>query len=616
MAQLARIALCEHPAPRFEVVAARSLAAGLLLLAESHFDAAILDLGLPDSQGAETVERVCSQFPQLPMVVLSGTRDLETIHRAMQAGAQHYILKGPALAHLLPRSVEFAVTHKRAEEALRRSESELKAIYENAPIMMCVLDADRKVLYANRAFADFLGRPAEELQMERACGVIGCVRALDDPRGCGYGPRCATCNVRLAMVDAVESGTSHRGFEYRTTALRRGQPRESVFLASVAPIRMSGRTNLLLCLEDITDRELVEAALRDSEERYRSLFSSSQDAVIVTVPDGRILAANEAACRMFGRPEQELVDLGRSCVMDASDPRLPAALEERQRTGRFRGELLMVRKDGSTFPAEISSAFFADRNGRTCSSVVIRDVSERHRVEAEQRASREQLRALAGRLQEVREEERTRVAREIHDVLAQELTRLKLDLVWVHRRLARGDASADPEVLAGRLSEMIGLADSAIGSVQRVATELRPVVLDSLGLFAAVEWLARDFQDHAGIPCRVRLPDVEPPVGHEAATAAFRILQESLTNVQRHAGARQVEIDVTHEGDHLVLVVRDDGRGMSPEALASPLSIGLAGMRERALILGGRCEIRSGTGQGTTIEVRVPIAERGTEKRA
>ena len=156
---------------------------------------------------------------------------------------------------------------------------------------------------------------------------------------------------------------------------------------------------------------------------------------------------------------------------------------------------------------------------------------------------------------------------------------------------------------------MTGIADAAIESVQRIATELRPAVLDSLGLSAAVEWQAHDFQARSGIACHADAPEDELPVDRDSATAAFRILQESLTNVLRHAKATRVDILLEQDADRLVLRVQDNGCGMRSETLNDPMSIGLAGMRERALLLGGQLEIRSQPGSGTTVDVRLPLAK-------
>lgn len=232
----------------------------------------------------------------------------------------------------------------------------------------------------------------------------------------------------------------------------------------------------------------------------------------------------------------------------------------------------------------------------------------------ELRVSQENLRALAARLLVVREEERTFLAREIHDVLAQDLTRLKIDLVWLQRRLAKLGKGAGAGSLTARVAEMDQMVARVLHGVQRIATGLRPVVLDSLGLCAAVEWQARDFQNHSKIQCRASVPVDELAAGRDAATAVFRILQESLTNVQRHARATRVEISLCHEAGQLMLRVEDNGCGIRAKQLRDPRSIGLLGMRERALLLGGQLEIRSHPSAGTVIEMRVP-AWAGTSAR-
>ncbi len=225
--------------------------------------------------------------------------------------------------------------------------------------------------------------------------------------------------------------------------------------------------------------------------------------------------------------------------------------------------------------------------------------------------SRENLRALAARLQAVREEERTRLAREIHDVLAQDLTRLKLDMVWLNRRLNEPMEPSRQKALADKLAGMTELADLAIGAVQRIATELRPVVLDTLGLCAAIEWQAKDFAARTGIDCRARVPEPEPELSRDGATALFRILQESLTNVARHAGASHVEVQLRYEPGWLALEVRDDGRGIRAHELTDPRSIGLLGMRERATLLGGQCRIDPLQGGGTAVVARLPLVGNG-----
>ena len=255
----------------------------------------------------------------------------------------------------------------------------------------------------------------------------------------------------------------------------------------------------------------------------------------------------------------------------------------------------------------LTASFHEQKN---LNEILEKRVQERTEALDELSQSREQLRILASRLQSAREEERIGIAREIHDVLAQELTRLKLDLVWLQRRLTKAGNGIEKESLLERISEMGLIADTAIGSVQKIATELRPAVLDSLGLCAAIEWQTRDFQKRSGIICRADIPGDEPIIDREAATAIFRILQESLTNVLRHAGATRVDIRLRQEEDHLVFEVQDNGCGIAPEAISNQMSIGVTGMRERALLLGGRFTIQSRPGMGTVIEVHLPLAHK------
>jgi signal transduction histidine kinase len=242
---------------------------------------------------------------------------------------------------------------------------------------------------------------------------------------------------------------------------------------------------------------------------------------------------------------------------------------------------------------------------------MLMDITERKQSEQALRASREQFRALAARVQTVREEERGRVAREIHDVLAQELTSLKIDVTLLSHLLAGPSGTPANGLVREKLASMTLATDEAIQSVQKIATELRPMVLDSLGLCAAIEWQLQDFQGRTGIQCQSSLPAEDPPLDQNRSTALFRILQESLTNVARHAAATRVDIRLQSEPEKITLVVSDNGRGIPESQANAPGAMGLLGMRERALLLGGRCEISGSPGQGTRVEAQLPLAPNG-----
>lgn len=231
---------------------------------------------------------------------------------------------------------------------------------------------------------------------------------------------------------------------------------------------------------------------------------------------------------------------------------------------------------------------------------------ERERAEEKLRNSHEQLRALTNHLQSVREEERTRIARQVHDELGQALTGLKLDLSWLSGKLrgARG--------LQRKIKGMTAHIDETINTVRRIATDLRPGVLDSLGLVAAVEWQAAEFQERTGILCEASIDIMETMLDPDFTTVCFRIFQETLTNIIRHAQATRVEVQLTHNEGFLVLTVRDNGRGISEREI-NVHSIGLIGMKERAAQVGGEVFFFGIPGQGTTVTMRVPMPKEATK---
>ena len=228
-------------------------------------------------------------------------------------------------------------------------------------------------------------------------------------------------------------------------------------------------------------------------------------------------------------------------------------------------------------------------------------------IAIERRQLEDQLRELSAHVESVREDERTGIAREIHDELGQALTALKMDLAWLARRVS-GESSVSGMTLLEKISAMSDMTDGIIDRVRRISAELRPGVLDDLGLLAAVEWQGQQFELRTEVPCNIRSNLGEERVDRELSTAAFRIFQEALTNVSRHAGATHVAVRLEKNDGELTLEVRDDGVGIGPEASLSPRSLGLLGMRERARRLGGAVSVHAGPGGGTVVELHVPLA--------
>jgi signal transduction histidine kinase len=230
------------------------------------------------------------------------------------------------------------------------------------------------------------------------------------------------------------------------------------------------------------------------------------------------------------------------------------------------------------------------------------DITERKRTEEALRSSHERLRLLAARIEAAREEERTAIAREVHDELGQALTGLKMDLAWLRNHLVE----AQTKTYAERLGAAESLADSTLDGMRRLAARLRPFLLDDLGLAAAVEWQVKDFANRVGCGFELDLADDDIGLDRERDTAVYRILQEALSNVARHAKASRVRVSLRAIDDTLALTVADDGKGIRDEDLESVASMGLTGMRERAVALGGQVEISSRSDGGTRVFLRMP----------
>jgi PAS domain S-box-containing protein len=351
-----------------------------------------------------------------------------------------------------------------------------------------------------------------------------------------------------------------------------------------------------------SEREFLEAILQNA-------------GVLIGVVDrtGVLVRANAEYERLTGWPVDELV--GRKAWERLVTPEAGLSYQARfssmwQRAFPVVSSSQIRTRAGEVRLVEWVQTALRDPAGEPRYLVGIgQDVTDREQAEARLRESREQLRALAGRLQSVREEEKARMARDLHDELGQLLTGLKMDLRWLERRLSDLPASDDVSPLVDRVVAASELADQTVASVQRIAAELRPGALDRLGLGPALRQEVRRFQERTGIVCQGRIDEAAPEPPPEVATALYRICQEALTNVSRHAGATRVVVALSAEPPGLVLSVEDDGRGfeVGPSALG-PEALGLLGMTERATLLGGEVGFTRRPGGGTVVTARVPLA--------
>jgi PAS domain S-box-containing protein len=358
---------------------------------------------------------------------------------------------------------------------------------------------------------------------------------------------------------------------------------------------------------EVKRQAVLAQALRDAHDRYHKTIDSVMDAIVAVDETQAVILFNPAAESMFGLKAEQV--LGQS--LDRLVP-LRARETHRHRMDAFirsggtsrsmapNMDITGLRADGEEFPIE-STISQTQVDGKPQLTAVLRDVTQRRRADAELREMNRQLRALSASLQNVREQERKRISAELHDELGQQLTGLKLDLVWLAGRAKEGRPAT-----AEQIDAMRQLLDTAISSVRRIAADLRPLILGDLGFGEAVTWHTAEFAKRSGLAITMDLPGAERVTDDARATALFRIVQESLTNIARHAGASEVQIRLAIEGEQLVLTVRDDGAGIA-EHNGRNSGIGLVSMRERATALGGHLRIASIPGRGTTIEVALPL---------
>jgi PAS domain S-box-containing protein len=491
------------------------------------------------------------------------------------------------------------ITERRQlEEILRKSEERLRLVLKVSNDGLWDWDLRNHQAYFSPRYYEMIGYPPEEVTPN-----LDFYQRMVHPEDLPMVLETISAQLEGRLLESV--------FEHRlitkdgSVKWMLGKSKVVEHDAAGAPLRLVGT------ISDITTRKLAEAELRLSEaelteaQRIAKLGSWSFD-----VTHNRVRWSEEMH-RLFdlektafaGRYEYFINRVhpdDRSAVRQVN--------EEARSTGNsFETQYRIVTRDGTIKTIREIGYSEKDANGQVVRLFgTAQDITARQQTEQELTRSREGLRALTARLERVREEERTRIAREIHDVLAQELTRLKMDIAWLNRRCSKPIHREQQEHFQQKLADMAALTDIAMESVQRIATELRPVVLDSLGLGAAIEWLAADFQTRSGIQCAVTLPDEEVALDSDIATGVFRVLQESLTNVARHSRAARVGICLRIEPGELILAVQDNGCGIQPDKLTDFRSVGLVGMRERALLAGGQCEIKSAPGKGTSVQMRVP----------
>ncbi len=359
------------------------------------------------------------------------------------------------------------------------------------------------------------------------------------------------------------------------------------------PIKIKGKPRYLAGFTiDITERKLAE-------EELKTILNTAIDGFCFVGRDGNILDTNYSFCQMIGYSRDELLNMNISNleVLD-TEKEIKARINSMLKEGSSQFETKHRRKDGKIIDIEARISTLPEKPDILF--VFMHDITERKKAEEEIKKTNELLEQLYKNLNEVRENERAEMSREIHDELGQTLTALKMDLNWANENIETNTNAKD------KLNRMIELVNATIKKVQRLSADLRPSILDDLGLIPAIEWFVAEFEDRSGLNCKMNLNEV-PSLDSKANLTLFRILQEALTNVVRHANAKQISINLNSYSDKICLEIEDDGKGFNVSEMRSTGSIGLLGMKERIKQFNGDVEINSVQNKGTKLSISIPL---------
>jgi PAS domain S-box-containing protein len=497
--------------------------------------------------------------------------------------------------------VNLDVTRLReAEQARRESEQRYSDLFRTMSQAVNYLDGEGSIISANPAADELFGLSIEELRGRHASVLRPATREDGTP---------ITWNEHPIIL-ALRTGSEVRGFVHRVWNTRTREPRW--VSVDVTPRFKAGETKpfeVQVICHDLTPQVEAAARLRASEERSRLLVEHALEVVGVIGPDATILYVSPSVERIFGYPPDQPIGNNameylhpddRRAVQESihgilhAPPSVATALHLRVRN-----------RDGEWRIAESTAANCLHVKGLRGIVVHLRDITERERYQEQLRISHEQLRQLAARVESAREEERARISREVHDEFGQMLSALKLDFETLASRYRPRRSEARGE-FDQRVAAIVRGIDLSMKTVRRIAAELRPAVFEELGLAAALDWQLQEFESRTGIRCRRRGLARNAGLATEASLAVFRIFQEILTNVIRHASATILQVTVETDGDRFTLRVSDNGKGFDPDLLSPSLSLGLLSMRERATLHGGTVEWSARRNGGTTVTVRLP----------
>jgi len=633
-ADLIRETLPETGHVSFDVEAVPRLSDALARVERGGFDLIIVDLGLPDSQGLDTFYKLRDAAPNIATIVLTGNDDLELAITAVREGAQDYLVKGQADGGSFMRAARYAVERKTAQEEVRQKEEELLAIYENAPIVMLLVDAGRRIFKVNELGAVFAGQPAVEMIGKRSGEALRCLHALDDPSGCGLGPHCETCLVRTTIENSLETGASHHGVEVAMPFGVGVGEAARYFLLSTSRLSVREQPFVLVSLLDITERKRAEDGLRGSEEKFSKAFLTSPYAITITqVKDGTFVEVNDAFTVMSGHTREETFadsSIGLKLWVNEEDRKCVVA---DLRAGRpvVGKEYLFRTKNGEIITGLFSAQMIHLQQG-PCILSSINDITGRKRAE-------EQIRTLNAELEE-RVRQRTSQLENANKELEAFAYSVSHDLRAPLRAIDGfsgmiiddygGKLDAEGQRMLGvvrsNATKMSQLIDDLLSFSRTGRSELNHGRLDmgemARSVFAEI---VADPEARARIDFTVR--EIPESVGDAAMMRQVWI--NLLANALKFSSRKErsvIEVSGALEGDQLVYRVRDNGAGFDMRFAGKLFGvfqrlhtlddfegtgIGLALVQRIVVRHGGRVWAEAEVGKGATFFFTLPASTKG-----
>lgn len=547
-----------------------------------------ISFGALECQSPNFVPTQWSQMAEFTAGGVPGALEVVYLEERPAADVGPFLSEESNLINSLAEMISSALNNKSAQKALRGSEEVFRTLAETISAGIYI-HRNMRFVYVNPAAERLTGYNRDELLTMNLLDVIHpSFREL----------------VKVRVAARGRGETLPQTFEDKILT-KGGETRWVEVTAGGTTFR--GEPATLVTTFDITERKRAEEALRESERRFSDTLTNINMIAVMADMNGNITFCNDYLLRLTDWKREEAI--GRNWyemfLPDDQKEKVSEILDEVEPTGEVTIHLEneIKARSGERRLVKWTNTTLRGLDGEVIGIAALGDdITERKEAEEQLKASSDQLRALSERLRKAKEDEGIRIARELHDELGSALTSLKWSLLGL-KKVKRGPGNSSA---VEKITEMVELVDATINAVRRISSELRPGVLDNLGLVSAIEWQAQQFQGHTGIVCECDSLVDDVDLTREQATVVFRILQEAMTNILRHAQATKVNVILEEEDGELVLEVRDNGRGITESEKLGARSLGLLGMRERANSIGGRIDITGTMGRGTKLIVRLP----------